>query len=150
MRKILYILLVVCSLKLVCCNSVDKEENIISSSILSDTNFEYFNFSDHIISYSDIINLNFDCFYLYFYSTSCGHCNIIKQDILMYFNECNKDYFLVEFNENIKICNSNLEVFSIFNFCIYGTPTLVYFEDYIFNTWYIGSSEILDYIYNPH
>lgn len=147
--KFINLLLII--FQLCCCNKqssnnkTEIDEPLISS-------FDYENFPNSCIEYDELINLNVNNSYLYFYSTTCGHCNNIKNSVLNFLCNSKNEFFLVEFNENIEICNElyiDFNNFTINDFCIYGTPTLVYIKDFIFDIMLSGSNQILEYINNP-
>ena len=111
------------------------------------TNYHYSDVEDHIDWYDSFVQ-DSDEYLVYYYSETCAHCTLIKQEIIVYyFSEVEEMYF-VNTNLNSKfgptkdlkgICDIN-------EFYIFGTPFLVKFKNHIVSDYYPGVSKILDYL----
>lgn len=106
---------------------------------------------DKKIEWADIITKQDNQYYVYFYSTNCGHCASIKRDII---------YFSIRFEKPLYFCdvtegaptksnpNMLIGVNDIVYFFITGTPFLVEIIDNTVTNYFSGVSAITVFINN--
>ncbi len=105
-----------------------------------DTALDYSNFSSLRVSDPYMqLNMSDDPYYLYYYSESCGHCNIIKPEVLLILSNLTESHvFLVETNSLADI-SPDIDVSS--------TPALVYVVNHQVEQIFVGQTEVLDEFY---
>ena len=103
---------------------------------------------DHI-AWDDIFVQDYDDYYVYFYSTTCGHCASIKNEMInFYYSTTYQIYFLDCTNGAEYGPIKNIEgVSSLDNFYIFGTPFLAELKNHAIYKYYCGVSEIRSFIY---
>ena len=108
----------------------------------------YHEIKDRLILWNNIFNQDEDDYLVYFYSERCGYCNEIKQDVLkFYLQEYMPMYFVCTDYDVVVGPRSDLTgVDSIEDFFIFGTPFLARLKQHIVFNYYVGVSEIRDYI----
>lgn len=113
--------------------------------------YDYDDAIEFKIAANQIFNLAKRGYYVYIYSLTCGHCNLIKQEILTYCLSEKYPTYLVEFQSDMKICSDVSFTYGISNYddlYILGTPTLLEILDGKLITNIAGSSSILNFINN--
>ncbi len=98
-------------------------------------------FPEHIVSsFGELETITSNKYIVYYYGTYCGHCKIIKQDILGFFDnfEALPFYILNTFDARF-IDDSSLDEFR-------GTPTIFVMSNSKVLEAYIGSTAILEFI----
>lgn len=115
-------------------------------------NINEYDYNDAIkfkISANQIFNIAERGYYVYIYSLTCGHCNLIKQEMLSYCL-CEKyPTYLVEYNKDIKVTSDISFTYGISKFedlYILGTPCLLeIFEGKLISN-IAGSSAIIKFL----
>ena len=108
----------------------------------------YHEIKDRIIEWNYIFEQEEDDYLVYFYSERCGYCNEIKQDIIrFYLNEYMPMYFVCTDYDVVIGPKSDLTgVDNIDDFFIFGTPFLSRLLNHKVANYYVGVSEIRNYI----
>ena len=100
------------------------------------------------IEWKDIFIQEEESYYVYFYSSTCSHCKMIKQDIL--------SYFLLDKDVIYFICTDEQGVFgkktditgidNIKDFYIFGTPFMIWIKFAKVYKYYAGVNAIIELI----
>ncbi len=134
MRKLLFLLPI---LLLFGCSSSKAEATV---------EYDYSDVSDYMICWDNIFAIKSEHYFVYIYSTTCGHCNEIKQDVISYsFNNPNTLYF-VSFNKRIPIINDRFSPIgktTIDDLGIVGTPSMFLINNHVVTENYVGKKEII-------
>ncbi len=136
MNKIL--LLPVLVLFITGCASKEKEET---------KPFDYCDVTDLTISWNQILSVKSNDYYTYIYSSTCGHCNEIKQIVISYALGNYGSLYFVEFNKDISRINdplSTIDKSSIEDLGIVGTPSMFRIKDHIVIENIVGSKQIIE------
>ena len=88
---------------------------------------------DKHIFYSDIFSIESDIYYVYFYSTTCSHCNNLKEFIIPLALQRGDIYFVEASQEIVflKSVEETIGLTSIEGFGILGYPSLIKIEEHI-------------------
>ncbi len=88
---------------------------------------------DKHVFYSDIFSIEYDIFYVYFYSTTCSHCNNLKEFIIPLALQRGDIYFVEASQEIVflKSIEETIGLTSIEGFGILGYPSLIKIEEHI-------------------
>ena len=129
------------------CSNIAVDSLIIESEIIQ---HDYDDVKDHHIAWLEL--LSFDGQYLvYIYSSTCGHCNKIKQDVLRFYFQNKVTMYFVSFDKSIPVISSpqtNIGKGKIDEIGIGGTPTLFEIKDKIILNCFTGSNEIIHTLTN--
>ena len=89
---------------------------------------------EHLESYDDVENQEEGTYLVYYYSTTCGFCNQIKEEVLAFADENDK---------NLKVYMLNAkEVPTDDPYDITGTPTMLYIVDNEFEEKIVGAVDV--------
>ena len=133
MRKLL---ILVSSLLLCCCSSKPVEA----------IEYDYSDVGDLTICWDGIFNIQSDQYYVYIYSSTCGHCNEIKQDVISYALMNFNSLYFVSFNKNIPIIDDRYYPIgkdNVEDLGIVGTPSMFLVVNHIVKENYVGKKEII-------
>lgn len=88
---------------------------------------------DKHVFYSDIFSIESDIYYVYFYSTTCSHCNNLKEFIIPLALQRGDIYFVEASQEIVflKSIEETIGLTSIEGFGILGYPSLIKIEEHI-------------------
>lgn len=146
MRKkyYLFITLLLC---LSSCSLTKTGEKVdVSSIVIPDTEFEYFEVDYITINWSDILKQNKETYYVYIYSLTCTHCQelknyiigeALKRDDIYFVKGSNKDVIKTEVSDTI----GATEVKDI---AILGYPTMLKIKNKTLVQNVAGNSKIID------
>lgn len=137
MKKLLFLVILFC---LAACGPKQQESASMDSTI-----YDYGDIEERIISWGDILNKE-GTYYTYVYSEGCGHCKEIKQVVLKYAIEVNRNFYFILFTQDIPIIENDLANIGVTNYQnlgICGTPTLFEIDNHIVSTCYTGSGAII-------
>ena len=94
-------------------------------------NYSYEDVKEYKIYWNDIFKQPYDLYYVYLYSSTCSHCNSIKNDMIEYALGENETLFFVSSSAE-HVINENIDKFehidSLENLAIKGYPTLLKLE----------------------
>ena len=102
------------------------------------------------ITTQNLFNMDDYQYLTYFYSEYCRHCQNIKDEIddfaknteIAFYYFCVDDQEITYFNNKDGV----IGVSALHNFYIVGTPSLVLFTNNTITEYYLGETEILEYI----
>lgn len=123
--------------------SKSKESSLLSESSIRE--YDYADVEDRFIEWERILSLD-NQYYVYIYSSRCGHCNDIKQDVLRY-ALTHESFYFVSFTKDIPIIqdeSTNIGVDSYERLGIVGTPTLFEIHNHIVTNCFTGSTAIIE------
>ena len=131
-KSLLIPLLVLCG-----CTTTKKEEL-----------HNYHEIKDRQIEWNSIFKQEEEDYLVYFYSERCGYCNEIKQDVLkFYLADYLPMYFVCTDYDAVVGPRSDLTgVDNIDDFYIFGTPFLARLLEHKIANYYVGVSEIRQFI----
>lgn len=88
---------------------------------------------DKHVFYSDIFSIESNTYYVYFYSTTCSHCNNLKEFIISLALQRDDIYFVEASQEIVflKSIEETIGLTSIEGFGILGYPSLIKIEEHI-------------------
>ena len=144
MRKI-FLLMGLVILLMGCKKSVTSSETVSSSETVI---YDYDVVQDKMIDWNNLFSIEKDKYSVYIYSTRCGHCNEIKQDVISHALNDDSFYF-VEYNQSIPITDNiepTIGKSSVEDISILGTPTLLVIENKILIKNIAGAKAILEAI----
>lgn len=120
------------------CASNNKQETI----------HNYHEIKDRLIEWNTIFEQPEENYLVYFYSERCGYCNELKQDIIkFYLADYVPMYFVCTDYDVVVGPRSDLTgVDKIEDFYIFGTPFLTRLKLNKVANYYVGLSEIKEYI----
>ncbi len=113
--------------------------------------YDYSDVSNLTICWNDILSLSKDDYYVYIYSSTCGHCNEIKQEVISFALRNYGDLYFVSFNKDIPIINDRnepLEKDSVGDLGIVGTPSMFRIIEHVVKENYVGKKEIVETLTN--
>ena len=127
------------------------KKSVTSSEITSISEtiaYDYDVVQEKMIMWNDLFSIEKEKYSTYIYSTRCGHCNEIKQEVISH--ALNDDsFFFVEYNQNIPITDNvepTIGKSSVEDISILGTPTLLVIENKILIKNIAGAKAILEAI----
>ena len=102
---------------------------------------------DHI-EYETIFSQPEEQYRVYFYSKTCGHCEILKKDILSYALSNIEIVYFIDFTDLHYYGNKKdlTGICSIDDFYIFGTPFFVGINNGAIKDYYYGVNQIREYI----
>ena len=127
------------------------KKSVTSSEITSISEtiaYDYDVVQEKMIMWNDLFSIEKEKYSKYIYSTRCGHCNEIKQEVISHALNDDSFYF-VEYNQNIPITDnveSTIGKSSVEDISILGTPTLLVIENKILIKNIAGAKAILEAI----
>ncbi len=103
-----------------------------------------------LICWDDVFLQKEDDYITYFYSERCGYCNEIKQDVISYYlAKIETMYFVCTDIKCVVGPKSDIRgINNIDDFYIFGTPFLVCLLEHQVYEYYVGASEIKEYVNN--
>lgn len=141
MRKI-YIL---CALPLLLgCNKAKTTNDSKANS--SEIIYDYSDVSHLTIEWKEILNQEEERYFGYVYSSQCGHCKEIKQDVIKAALNGEKKIYFITYTKEIPIITNainNIGVDDYEKLGIIGTPSLFEIENRIVMDCYTGSKAII-------
>ena len=141
-----FFLIVFATIAMLGCGPNKKDSSF--KEISNDAFLDYDLIHDKLISWNDLLIQEKDSYLVYVFSTTCGHCNDIKQQILSY-SLRNDDLYFIQYNQGIPICDSDATLTATDNvddICIFGTPSLLTIENGFLIENIAGSIRILESI----
>ena len=127
------------------------KKSVTSSEITSISEtiaYDYDVVQEKMIMWNDLFSIEKEKYSTYIYSTRCGHCNEIKQEVISHALNDDSFYF-VEYNQNIPITDNvepTIGKSSVEDISILGTPTLLVIENKILIKNIAGAKAILEAI----
>ena len=145
MRNIYFLLTV--PLLLGGCSFTKKEEKInVQNVVIPDVDHEYFEVENIFINWESILEQNMNTYYVYVYSTTCVHCQEMKNWIIE--TTLNRDdIFFVKGSNKITIktdVSSTIGATRVEEVAILGYPTLLKIENKTLVKNVAGNSKIMD------
>ena len=122
----------------------------IEISSQSEIAYDYDLVSDKHIEWKSIFEQEDNNYYVYIYSMTCGHCRIIKDDVISYALSHDNFYFVI-YSASIPLINNRdlaIGKDSIYGLGIMGTPSLFEINSHIITNYYLGTSEIIETLSN--
>ncbi len=113
--------------------------------------YDYSDVSNLTICWNDILSFSKDDYYVFIYSSTCGHCNEIKQEVISFALRNYGDLYFVSFNKDIPIINDRnepLEKDSVGDLGIVGTPSMFRIIEHVVKENYVGKKEIVETLTN--
>jgi len=128
MKKLIYFLFSILIFSLTACVPDDKL-------------YDYTDFPEHLItSYEEAETMTSNKYIVYYYSTNCGHCKEVKQDVLGFVDNFDTlPFYIFNIQDAQYMDVSSLEEFR-------GTPTVFVMSDNKVLEAYVGSVEVLQFI----
>ena len=119
--------------------------NINGSAVIK--KYDYDDVTSKIL-WSDIFTQEEDCYLVYFYRTTCAHCNELKEEILNYYFASEKTMYFVEVDDKARYGSvTDLTLITcIDDFYIFGTPFLIEMENNKIKNYYAGVTNIRGFI----
>ena len=102
-------------------------------------------FIESLLTWEELFSIP-ESYFIYIYSETCYHCQMIKDDVLDFANNSVFPVYFVEFNENIPIGNeieNTIGATTVEECFIKGTPTLFLIENNKLTMNIAGTGEIL-------
>ncbi len=112
-------------------------------SCCKEKNLDYSDFNDKHILFSEVNFQIANKYFVYFYSTKCGHCLEIKQTMLLIIFKRKDEFYLCVENKDFIYCHS--DGVEEGDFCLKGVPTVVLFENQKPTLHLLGGKEIIGY-----
>ena len=114
---------------------------------------DYSSLSLPVIAWKDIFNVEENNYLIYFYSEECGYCNMIKDEVLSYFQiTTRKMYFVDVANDEEVVVKHTYDsiqgVKCIDDLFIRGTPSMLEIEEKAVINYYVGVQTIRAFISN--
>lgn len=129
--------------------SLDSRHETYPDLCENDAIYEYEDIKDKEIKWSNIFTIEFNHYYVYFYSSFCGHCLSIKNEVIRYSFCGSEKIFFVEASNEIKIgTNTELTIgaTSIDEAWILGYPSLFDIENGVLIMNIAGANTIRDFL----
>lgn len=116
-----------------CVDSKSEPSGKVITYTSSYTEHSYDEVKDKHVFYSDIFSIGSDTYYVYFYSTTCSHCNNLKEFIISLALQRDDIYFVEASQEIVflKSIEETIGLTSIEGFGILGYPSLIKIEEHI-------------------
>lgn len=112
--------------------------------------YHYVDAIDRYISYYDVFYQKHNQYYIYIYSSFCGHCRELESDIVYY--AINHDnFFLLEYTNKIKTGSNYYESIGVHEMeqvIIPGTPTILNIKEKTLIDILVGENNIKNFISN--
>lgn len=140
MKKLLFLPTL---LFLLCNCSAKKQTSVIE--------YDYSDVSDLTICWNEVLSVSKNEYFVYIYSSTCGHCNEIKQEVISFALRNYGDLYFVSFNKDIPIINDRnkpLEKDNVDDFGIVGTPSMFRIIEHVVKENYVGKKEIVETLTN--
>ena len=128
--------------------SCQNEISLPSDSSEYNAEHSYDEISQWEIKWADIFNQCEEEYYVYFYSPTCSHCNLIKNTIIDYALEHEGMYF-IHFNEDVITAidiQNTIGASSVDDLAILGTPSLVEIKHHVVTNNMAGTTKILTFL----
>ena len=119
-------------------NSGDKSESKLA--------YDYADLDGHFVFWDDVIHLDVLHYYVYFFSRTCGHCEIIKSHVLPFILSTEYAYACEASSEHKLCTNPSTGPLDQINFCILGYPTIVEIKSRMLVRYASGESEVLEFL----
>ena len=141
MKKL--IIPITCLLLISCNNknkSISEEEKI----------FDYADVSERSIKWEQLFEPKDKFYYAYIYSTTCPHCNDIKQEVINKSINNEESIYFIEYTKDIPV-GTNISDYigqsNYINVGLIGVPTLMEISDHVITNIFVGSKEIIKTLY---
>lgn len=143
MKPLNFITLTLASMTLFGCVNETKESKI--ENIIIPTERSYKEVLDYQLTLETIFDVDSDCYYTYFYSETCSHCQILKDFIIEKALERGNIYFINSSSKDQFTTDPNLVIFAENPGDIYilGYPTMLKIEDKKVTKNLVGNEEII-------
>ena len=108
--------------------------------------YDYSDVAYLTISWNDILKIDSLEYFAYIYSSTCGHCGEIKQEVISYALANKGSLYFVPFNKDIPIINDRtipIEKDKVEDLGIVGTPSMFLIVDHVVKENYVGKKEIV-------
>lgn len=102
------------------------------------------------ILWDECFTIESNDYYLYFYSETCGHCKNLKEDILSFYSNTTLDLYFVNVTNYYVYGNdvdSLIGVYTLEKLFIPGTPFLLEVKNFLIFRYYMGVTQIKNFIY---
>lgn len=109
--------------------------------------FDYSDVADLTICWEQVLSVESEDYYAYIYSSTCGHCNEIKQEVIGYALNNNDSLYFVEYTKDIPIINDPLSIIdksNVEDLGIVGTPSMFRIIDHVIKENIVGSKQIIE------
>ena len=153
MNRLFFLLSIITILSFQSCNQQNiqslSSNSLSSASLSSDskTSHTYDEVKNKHIYWSNIFTRSEDTYLVYIYSTTCSHCNAIKNDVIEYSLESTVPMYFIVSSPEILIDQKialNQNVTSLDDLAIRGYPSLLYLVDHTVMINIAGERGILD------
>ena len=108
--------------------------------------YDYSDVAFLTICWNDILNVDSLEYFAYIYSSTCGHCSEIKQEVISYALVNKGSLYFVPFNKDIPIINDRtipIEKVKVEDLGIVGTPSMFLIVNHVVKENYVGKKEIV-------
>lgn len=113
------------------CSFLKQEEKIvINDEIIPEVDHDYDEVKEYQLSWDSIFDVELDTYYVYFYSLTCSHCSMLKNEIIEEALERKDIYFVKGSNKDVLRTDINYTIGAeiVGDFAIVGYPSLVKIE----------------------
>ena len=120
--------------------------NCSSTKTEASIDYDYTDVSSLTICWDDIFKVHLDRYFVYIYSSTCGHCNEIKQDVISYALSNFNTLYFVSFTKSIPIVDDRFYPIgkcNVEDLGIVGTPSMFLIVNHIVEENYVGKKEII-------
>ena len=131
-------------LLLISCNNKNKS---ISE---DEQKFDYTDVSERSIKWEQLFEPKDKFYYAYIYSTTCPHCNDIKQEVIYKSINNEESIYFIEYTKDIPVgtnINDYIGQSNYINVGLIGVPTLMEISDHVITNIFVGSKEIIKTLY---
>jgi len=145
MKRFYYLLFL--PLLLGSCSFNKKEEKIdVSNVVIPDADHEYFEVEKHSINWNSILIQNMNTYYVYIYSTTCTHCQELKNWIIEKALSRGDVFFVKGSNKDVikNDVSDTIGATSISKIAILGYPSLLKIDSKTLVKNVAGNSKIMD------
>lgn len=129
------------------CTFTKKEEKIdVSDIVIPEADHEYFEVENYFINWNSILTQNKDSYYVYLYSTTCNHCQELKNWIIETALSRGDIYFLKGTNKDVikNDVSDTIGATDVSQLAIMGYPTLLKITSKTLVKNVAGNSKIMD------
>ena len=112
--------------------------------------FDYVDVSERSIKWEQLFEPKDEFYYTYVYSTTCPHCNDIKQKVIYKSINNEENIYFIEYTKDIPIGTNIFDYIGQSNYenvGLIGVPTLMEISDHVITNIFVGSKEIIKTLY---
>lgn len=131
-------------LLLISCNN--KAKSISEDEI----KYDYVDVSERSIKWEQLFEPEDESYYTYVYSTTCPHCNEIKQKVIYKSISNEENIYFIEYTNDIPIGTNIYDYIGQNNYenvGLIGVPTLMEISNHVITNIFVGSKEIIKTLY---